>query len=75
MSIESNPGAALRARREALGLTQEQLAERIGVHRTHIVHIEAGRRRATLDIAVALRRELGLDESVWARDRREAVPA
>lgn len=75
MRTQNTPGAELRARREALGLTQEQLAERIGCHRTHVVHLEAGRRRATLDIAVALRRELELDEGIWARDRREAVPA
>ncbi|MGW3067003.1 helix-turn-helix domain-containing protein [Streptomyces sp. NPDC001130] len=51
MAIEDNPisrekyGAELRQRREAAGLTQEELAQRALMSRTHIAHIEAGRRR------------------------------
>ncbi len=37
-------GSNLRAAREKLGLTQEQVAERSGVHATEISRMEAGKR-------------------------------
>ncbi|MEV6727055.1 helix-turn-helix transcriptional regulator [Streptomyces xanthochromogenes] len=51
MAIEGNPesrtkyGEELRAKREAAGFTQEELSQRAVMSRTHIAHIEAGRRR------------------------------
>jgi transcriptional regulator with XRE-family HTH domain len=51
VAIEDNPrsreqyGQELKRRREAAGLTQEQLSQRAVMSRTHIAHIEAGRRR------------------------------
>ncbi|MGP4046537.1 helix-turn-helix domain-containing protein [Streptomyces sp. 2A115] len=51
MAIEDNPrsrekyGEELKRRREAAGLTQEELSQRAVMSRTHIAHIEAGRRR------------------------------
>ena len=57
MAIEDNPqsrekyGEELRSRREAAGLTQEELSQRAIMTRTHIAHIEAGRRRPSLDDA------------------------
>ncbi|MEU9096494.1 helix-turn-helix transcriptional regulator [Streptomyces sp. NPDC048361] len=59
MAIEDNPvsrikyGQELKARREAAGLTQEELSRLAVMSRTHIAHIEAGRRRP--DIADARR--------------------
>jgi transcriptional regulator with XRE-family HTH domain len=41
-------GAAIRRRRETLGLTQAQLASEAGVLRTSIVNLEAGRQRVPL---------------------------
>lgn len=41
-------GAAVREARGRLGVSQEKLAERIGVQRTYVVDIEAGRRNPTL---------------------------
>ncbi|MFD3536731.1 Scr1 family TA system antitoxin-like transcriptional regulator [Streptomyces sp. NPDC058664] len=67
MAIEDNPetrrkyGEELKRRREATGLTQEQLSERAVISRTHLAHIEAGRRRPALDDARRLDRELGRD--------------
>lgn len=50
-------------RREALGLTQEQLAHRIGLVRTSVVNIESGRQGIHADtlpmIAKALKWTLG----------------
>ncbi|MYW68466.1 helix-turn-helix domain-containing protein [Streptomyces sp. SID8379] len=57
MAVEDNPGSRtsygeeLRRRREAAGLTQEELSVRAVMSRTHIAHIEAGRRRPALDDA------------------------
>ncbi|MFD9221869.1 Scr1 family TA system antitoxin-like transcriptional regulator [Streptomyces sp. NPDC060064] len=59
MAIEDNPqsrtryGEELKRRREAADLTQEELSERAVMSRTHIAHIEAGRRRP--DVADARR--------------------
>lgn len=60
MAIEDNPqsreryGEELRSRREAAGLTQEELSQRAIMSRTHIAHIEAGRRRPSPDDAARL---------------------
>ncbi|MER5300203.1 helix-turn-helix transcriptional regulator [Streptomyces lasiicapitis] len=60
MAIEDSPesrlryGEELRSRREAAGLTQEELSARAIMSRTHIAHIEAGRRRPNLEDAQRL---------------------
>ncbi|MER0445846.1 helix-turn-helix transcriptional regulator [Streptomyces sp. Edi4] len=57
MAIEDNPvsriryGEELKARREAAGLTQEELSRLVMMSRTHIAHIEAGRRRPDIEDA------------------------
>ncbi|MFD3564169.1 Scr1 family TA system antitoxin-like transcriptional regulator [Streptomyces sp. NPDC058686] len=57
MAIEDNPGSRtsygdeLKRRREAAGFTQEELSARAIMSRTHIAHIEAGRRRPSLEDA------------------------
>lgn len=47
-------GQALRARRNAIGLSQKQLAERIGVERTSITMIENGAQAVSLPTLVEL---------------------
>jgi|SRR5215213_5345306 transcriptional regulator with XRE-family HTH domain len=51
-------GTLVRARRERKGMTQSQLADRIGMTRTSITNIEKGRQKVQLhtlyDIAIAL---------------------
>lgn len=65
MAIEDNPrsreqyGQELRRRREAAGLTQEELSQRVVMSRTHIAHIEAGRRRPDVEDARRLDQVLG----------------
>ena len=46
--IRERFGSAVRARREALGLTQEDLAERARIHRTSLSDVERGTRNLAL---------------------------
>lgn len=41
-------GDGVRLRREELGLTQEDLAERSGIHRTYVSDVERGTRNLSL---------------------------
>jgi transcriptional regulator with XRE-family HTH domain len=41
-------GDAVRSRREALGLTQEEFSERARIHRTYLSDVERGRRNLSL---------------------------
>jgi transcriptional regulator with XRE-family HTH domain len=43
-------GLIVKRRREAAGLTQEELADRAGLHRTYISLLERGMRVPTLDV-------------------------
>ncbi|MFF2198122.1 Scr1 family TA system antitoxin-like transcriptional regulator [Streptomyces sp. NPDC058157] len=52
-------GDWLKAQRKAAGLTQQQLADDALMTRTHIAHIEAGRRTPSREDAVRLDRALG----------------
>ena len=47
-------GAKVRARRTDLGLTQEQLAEKCGLHFTYVSSVERGERNVTLRTIVRL---------------------
>lgn len=60
-------GAAIRRRRGALGLTQDDLALAIGVNRKVIGQLEHGKPTVRLDIALNAARALGLDLGVEAR--------
>ncbi|MFF9587675.1 helix-turn-helix domain-containing protein [Streptomyces sp. NPDC014646] len=65
MAIEDNPvtrvsyGKELRIRREAAGLTQEELSRRAILTASHISHMEKGRRRPALEDAQRLDEVLG----------------
>ena len=72
-------GKRIRTQRASLGITQEQLAEKINVSSTYIGFIERGERKATLDkliliaealhvsIDFLLQDSLPLDDSLRAR--------
>jgi len=46
--IRERFGDAVRSRREELGLTQEELAERARIHRTYLSDVERGSRNLSL---------------------------
>jgi len=57
-SARSRLAANLRGRRKAMGLSQEELADIAGLHRTYVGSIERGERNVSIDnierLAVAL---------------------
>jgi len=56
-----NLGANLREARKNLGLSQEQVAERSGVHATEVSRIEAGKRDPRVSTVERLARAVGLN--------------
>jgi HTH-type transcriptional regulator/antitoxin HipB len=72
VSHSSEIGSALRARRAELRITQDELAETIGVHRRVIGELERGKGSVRLEIALAAIRAVGLDVDLRARGRWES---
>jgi len=62
-------GRALRARRRALDLSQDTVAELIGVNRRVVGELERGKGSVRLEIALGAARALGLDLELRARER------
>ncbi len=54
-------GETVRNQREALGLTQRALAQKLGVEASHVAFIETGRRKPSLKLVGRLASILGLD--------------
>jgi transcriptional regulator with XRE-family HTH domain len=54
-------GAFLKTRREALGLTQRELAGKFGVEASHVAFIENGRRKPSLKLIARMADVLGVD--------------
>ena len=53
-------GALIRDRRNKLGITQQQLADKAGVSRAWVVALEQGKPSAQIDLVLRTLRELGL---------------
>lgn len=51
-------GSNVRKYRDALGLSQEELADRCGLHRTYVGSVERGERNVSLENIVLLARAL-----------------
>ena len=58
-------GIVIRNYRKKMGLTQQQVAESIGVSKSHIANWEAGRARPDLNLVPALCLTLGIDVSTF----------
>ena len=64
--IEKSFGAAIRRRRVKLGLSQEDFAEKAGIHRTYVSSIELGKVQVSIGIAEKLALALDLPLSrMW----------
>lgn len=59
MNHRQRIGQRIREIRGALGMTQQELAERTGIQRCHIARIEAGRYSVGLDTLAKIARALG----------------
>lgn len=55
------------ARRHALKLSQKQLADKLGIHQSHLSDIENGRKTLNVDRLLELFNLLGLDLTVQNR--------
>lgn len=51
-------GGNIRSFREAIGISQEELAERCGLHRTYVGSVERGERNVSLENILRLARAL-----------------
>lgn len=60
-SLKSVLGSRLRDLRQARGMTQEGLAEELGVTPRYLAGIERGERNLTLDSVDALAEQLGVE--------------
>ena len=58
--VRERIGNRIVALRKKAGLTQEQLADRAGLQRTHVGRIEAGRYAVTLEVVQAIAQALGM---------------
>jgi len=58
--LQRQLGSNLRAHRLANGLSQEELADAIGVHRTYVGGLERGERNVTLQTVERLAERLGV---------------
>ena len=61
-------GGNVRKRRQKLGLSQEELADRAGLHRTYLGGIERGERNVGFLNLVRLARALKVEPSELLRD-------
>jgi transcriptional regulator with XRE-family HTH domain len=68
--VKSLFGKALRALREERGYSQEELAERAGLHRNYVGGVERGERNVALENIVKLAGAL----SVRTKDLFESLP-
>jgi transcriptional regulator with XRE-family HTH domain len=61
-------GERVRVLRAAAGLSQEQLAERSGLHRTYVSSLERGQRNVGLENILRLATALGVAPSAFFPD-------
>src|SRR5436189_5922040 len=61
--IKKRFGTAVRSRRKRLGISQEELAGRAGLHRTYVSDIERGARNLSLESIDKLAKALGIPVS------------
>lgn len=60
-------GARIRNERQAAGLTQEEVANRVGTDRPSVVLIEQGERNFTINMLLGLADAIGVDLAALVR--------
>ncbi len=70
-------GQQIRQLRKAQGLSQEQLAEKVGISVTHMSHIETGNTKLSLPVLVAIAQALDVrtDRILFATQQKPAIAA
>lgn len=70
--IAATFGAVLREKRQEAGISQEQLADRAGLHRTYVSLIERGKRTASIEVVRRVASALGVTmaELISATEKR-----
>jgi len=68
-------GRVIRAHRKRAGLTQEQLAERAGLHRNYVGLVERGERNVTVDVLARIAAGLGVPLSRLVADAEAGTEA
>lgn len=64
-------GVNIRAYRKSLGLSQEELADTLGVHRTYMGGVERGERNLTLQSLERLAERMKVDPVTLLRPRED----
>lgn len=62
-------------RRESLGLSQEELAQRAGLHRTYVSDIERGARNPSLKTLCRLAEGLGITTAQLIKEAESSIPS
>ena len=69
--LKASVGVVLRSRREALGVSQEELAERAGIDRTYVSILERGLKSPTLETLEKISSALGTLPEQVIQDARK----
>lgn len=72
-AFQESFGKAVRRRRQAMGISQEELASRCELHRTYISEIERGLKSASLKAILAISLALGCLPHVLIREAEECL--
>jgi len=65
-------GAAVRRRRERMKLSQEDFADKAGIHRTYVSSVELGKVQISIVIAHKIAQALGVPQSkLWQEVERK----
>jgi transcriptional regulator with XRE-family HTH domain len=68
LSLERSFGLRLKAKRNVLGVSQEELADRSDLHRTYVSQLERGLKSPSLSTLYALASALKVDVTELVRD-------
>lgn len=63
LNIKQRFGLAIKERRQELGISQEELAERASLHRTYVSDIERGTRNVSIENIAKLAKALNISIS------------